>query len=62
MKKVRPKVFMGREFHGSFEVDPFNDVIVFGDAINSSPEIPLFEGILLAQFESLSLYLDAFLE
>ena len=45
----------------SFEVDSFNNVIMFMDALYPSPKIPLFVLIFMAKLESLSFDGDSFL-
>ena len=45
----------------SFEVNSFNDVIMFMDALDSSPKIPLFVLIFMAKLESLSFDGNSFL-
>ena len=38
---LRPEVFVAREICYSFKANTFNDVVVFGNSLNPSPEIPL---------------------
>ena len=59
MVNLRPEVLVLGEVGSPFEADAFDDVVVFGDALDSSPEIPLIVRILMAKFESLRFDADA---
>ena len=45
-QEVPPEELFNREVCTALKVDSFNNVVIFGDSLDSTPEIPLFESVL----------------
>lgn len=57
-----PEEFLDREVGTALEVNTLNEVIIFWDTLNSSPEVPSFKGVLWTEGLNGSLEVSALLD
>ena len=53
-----PEILLGWKVSGPFEVETFDDVVVFGCPFNSPPKIEYFKVVLVAELQYASLEED----
>jgi hypothetical protein len=60
-KKVPPEEFFLGEVGAAFKVDTLNNIIIFVDAFDSTPEVPVLKSVLWAEGFNSSLEVSALL-